>query len=473
MASTASVRKRIANLKEHLASENPDLAGLVASYEQMDSILRRLHLLGADETLTTRISWWPVVATLGMFSAGKSTSINDFLGQRVQRTSKQAQDDKFTVLCYGPENAELPGTALAVDSRFPFYGMSDEIEKVSPGEGKMVDSFLALKTVPSDALRGLILVDSPGFDSDNYRAGRLKLADHILDLSDLVLIYCDANRPEPGAMRDTLDLLVSKSQHRSDADKFIYVLNQIDVAAHDNNIEEVIAAWQRALATTGLTTGRFYTVYSESAKVAIADPTVAARLKELRDRDMADIHTRIGQLQSKRSYRVVNALQAVEKDAMDVAVPMLNASIKRWSSNTHMALGAACAGVLALEAGGGLLLAGDPSSAFTLAAQAPHVALPLYLIAAAAAYWKLGSAFAAREARKLPEKLGDFDLKVREAFLKATRLPPVLVRHAPGTGTRTTLAIATIHDEVSDHVRIVNDRYARPSSLTAPMPGAA
>lgn len=466
MASTDTVRKRIASLRSHLEAENPDLAGLVGSYEEMDGVLRGLGLLDRDETLAARISWWPVVSVLGMFSAGKSTAINDILGQRVQRASKQAQDDKFTVLCYGPKLAELPGTALSVDSRFPFYGTSEEIERVAPGEGKMVDSFLALKTVPSDALRGTVLVDSPGFDSDDYRSARLRLADHIMDKSDLVLVYFDAGRPEPGAMRDTLALLVAKSQKRSDADKFAYVLNQIDQVAHDNNLEEVVAAWQRALASTGLTGGRFYTVYSESAKVQIQNPEVAARLRAMRDRDMAEIRARMSGLQAKRGYRVASGVEAVAKDVSEDAIPQLAAAIGRWRTRTNWATAAVLGGTAALVVGGFGLL-GDPTIPFQFALEIPEIAAAAALVGAFLVHKKLGDSLARREAARLPEKLGDFELRVRAAFLKATRMPAILRRSPVGWGPKAVKGLASIREGVAERVRLINDRFARPSAAQA------
>lgn len=67
-----------------------------------------------------------------------------------------------------------------------------------------------------------------------------------MDLSDLVLVFFDARHPEPGAMADTLEQLVSNTVSRPDANTFLYVLNQIDNAAREDNPEEVVAAWERA-----------------------------------------------------------------------------------------------------------------------------------------------------------------------------------------------------------------------------------
>lgn len=83
---------------------------------------------------------------------------------------------------------------------------------------------------------------------DTVQPGMPLVTDHIIDLSDLVLVFFDARHPEPGAMQDTLEHLVARTVARTDASKFIYVLNRIDTAAKEDNPEEIVAAWQRARA---------------------------------------------------------------------------------------------------------------------------------------------------------------------------------------------------------------------------------
>lgn len=106
-------------------------------------------------------------------------------------------------------------------------------------------------------LKGKILIDSPSFNADEQRTSVLRIAEHILNLSDLVFVLFDARHPEPGAMQDTLEHLVAKTINRPDAGKFLYVLNQVDNTAREDNPEEVFATWRRALAQKGRTAGRF------------------------------------------------------------------------------------------------------------------------------------------------------------------------------------------------------------------------
>ncbi|MGD8308136.1 MAG: dynamin family protein, partial [Chromatiales bacterium] len=188
------IESRLQHLESHLEQENPVLLSTVRSFRALDKVAYKMGLLPHDRSYAQQIAWWPLISALGTFSSGKSTFINHYLDYPLQRTGTQAVDDKFTVICYGREkNAQtLPGVALDSDPRFPFYQISDEIEKVARGEGERIDSYLQLKTCPSEHLRGKILIDSPGFDADAQRTSTLRITDHIMDLADLVLVFFDA-----------------------------------------------------------------------------------------------------------------------------------------------------------------------------------------------------------------------------------------------------------------------------------------
>ncbi|MGB1109133.1 MAG: dynamin family protein, partial [Gammaproteobacteria bacterium] len=235
------IEQRLGHLENHLEYENPVLLEVVRSFRELDSVAYRMGLLDAEQSFATRIPWWPLVAILGTFSAGKSTFINHYLGSRLQNTGNQAVDDKFTVISFSKDKEPrvLPGLALDADPRFPFFRVSKEIEKVAAGEGKRIDAYLQLKTCASEELRGKILIDSPGFDADAQRTSTLRITNHIIDLSDLVLVFFDARHPEPGSMQDTLQHLVGNTVKRHDSNKFLYILNQLDTTAREDNPEEV------------------------------------------------------------------------------------------------------------------------------------------------------------------------------------------------------------------------------------------
>lgn len=469
----SSTQDRVRRLEDHLKQENPVLADAVRSFLKLDRVARRLGLMDNDDSFATQVSWWPVIAVLGTFSAGKSTFINQYLGEVLQRTGNQAVDDKFTVICYGPDDSPtvLPGLALDSDPRFPFYRISRAIEQVANGEGRRVDSYLQLKTCRGDALRGKILIDSPGFDADQQRTSTLVITDHIIDLSDLVLVFFDARHPEPGAMADTLKHLVADTISRADATKFLYILNQIDNTAREDNPEEVVAAWQRALAQHGLTAGRFYRIYARQAAVPMDNEQVRARLERKRDEDLADIEARIRQVEVERAYRVVGVLEKTARHMRDVLVPRIAAARQAWRRRTLLlslgVFGALGAGLL------GWSLAGGYWDGLRLTAVADLDRLSLTVLASAALagviylYLVLRRLAGRSVLRGLArgDDLGPDRDAVVSAFtanLNAWWRSPASPRPR-GWTPRTRRQLDTVLSEADGFVQALNDRYARPS----------
>ncbi|SMC09665.1 dynamin family protein [Nitratiruptor tergarcus] len=315
-------KERYIKLKEHLAEENPLLVEVIDRYRDLDTIARSIGFLDKNETYTASISWWPLIAILGTFSAGKSSFINEYLGKKVQNTGNQAVDDKFTVICYSKneEITTLPGVALDADPRFPFYNISTQIEKLDPND-KNINRYLQLKAVKSDKIKGKILIDSPGFDADVQRDAILRITSHIIDLSDLVLIFFDARHPEPGAMRDTLNHLVQTAITHTDADKVLYILNQIDTCAKEDNLEEIIGAWQRALSQKGIVSGKFYAIYNESL-AHIEDPELAQRLKKKKDEDLSAITEKMEKVIIDRAYRIAKNIETRAKEIIEQIEPL-------------------------------------------------------------------------------------------------------------------------------------------------------
>jgi len=325
-------KERYLKLQQHLKEENPVLLDIINTYKELDKIGYKTGLLTKEQSYATQISWWPLISVLGTFSAGKSTFINNYTGTELQATGNQAIDDKFTVLCYG-SNAEvttLPGLALDSDPRFPFFGISKEIDKVETGEGRRIDNYLQLKTTNADILKGKILIDSPGFDADSQRDSTLRITDHIIEMSDLVLVFFDARHPEPGAMRDTLQHLVATTTERKDSDKILYILNQIDTAAHEDNPEEVIGSWQRAISSQGLVGGNFYAIYNEASANDFNDEAKAERFKRKKDLDMERIYQRIDKVSIERTYRIANTMETIVEEMHVQKIPLIEKAISAW-----------------------------------------------------------------------------------------------------------------------------------------------
>ncbi|GIX49613.1 MAG: hypothetical protein KatS3mg131_3824 [Candidatus Tectimicrobiota bacterium] len=483
MKKCSPLETRLRSLEAHLAVENPILQQAVQSFRKLDRVARRLGLLEREASYATRVSWWPIIAVLGTYSAGKSTFINYYLGYKLQRTGNQAVDDKFTVICYSRDQTVrvLPGLALDADPRFPFYQISRAIDELAPGEGSRIDAYLQLKTCPSERLRGKILIDSPGFDADAQRTATLRLTNHIIDLSDLVLVFFDARHPEPGTMQDTLEHLVAQTIRRPDASKFLYILNQIDTTAGEDNPEDVVAAWQRALAQKGLLAGRFYRIYNPEVAVPIADASLRARFEAKRDADLAEIFGRMHQVEIERAYRVVALLdqhaRAIEADF----VPRLQALLARWRRRVLWADGLLL-GSAAVAVGLWTALSGEWTGLrlshplWTTLAQAP---LWRGLVLAAAAGLGLYTHFTVRKlsARALCRRLqreekqapdGERWAQLVRAFQHNTRWWRSVLRRRPaGWGRRSQRLLHEVLMEAKAYVQQLNDRFTHPAGAEA------
>lgn len=462
--------QRTRRLEEHLEQENPLLLEVLNNFRKLDRLGQRMGLLTADDAYTLRVSWWPVISILGTFSSGKSTFLNEYLRQKLQPTGNQAVDDRFTVICYSAEGEvrTLPGAALDADPRFPFYRISTEIDEVSSGEGARIDTYLQLKTCPSEKLKRKIFLDSPGFDADRQRDATLRITDHIIDLSDLVLVMFDARHPEPGAMRDTLEHLVGRTIARPDASKFMYVLNQVDAAAMEDNPEDVVAAWQRALASHGLTAGRFYRIYNEEASAPIEDEARRSRFKAKKDEDLAEIYHRIQEVEVGRAYRVVDVLAQTANDLEERWVPRLREYIDRWRRRVWLYDGIVLGLVILLTIACYIAFTAATRRAFAVIGGGGVMSIVsgvvLFILAVAIhfAFRRLAARQVAGRIRRqsAPETMND----LLRAFRRNTRWTRNLLQRQPaGWGMRARrLVNKTIENRV-DYVQDLNDRFANPS----------
>ena len=476
-----SIRDRLTKLETHLNNENPLLLDVVTQFKKLDTVAYKMGLLDTSESYATNIPWWPLVSILGTFSAGKSSFINSFLGDKLQLTGNQAVDDKFTVITYSnsKENRVLPGIALNSDPRFPFYQMSDEIDKVTSGEGRRIDAYLQMKTSHSDKVSGKIIIDSPGFDADEQRNTILRLTDHIVDLSDLVLVFFDARHPEPGAMQDTLDHLVGNTINRSDSEKFLYILNQIDTAAQEDNPEAVVAAWQRALAAKGLTAGRFYSIYNNDVAVPIEDEAVRKRFENKCQQDKAAIFERIHQVEVERSYRIVGALQTIANDIESHIVPVVKEAMTKWLKMV-LTLDAVALGLFVVV----MMVFGQWFDSWALFSYdftddniVSSIKLALVLVGFSVVHFTARAFSAKIVARNIAANIivdknlagelregkilaGD----IKKAFLKNTQPLRSLFRPMPvGWSMRSKRLLTKVAADACEFIQGMNDRYTRPS----------
>ena len=483
MFKESHINQRLRNLKKRLKEENPVLSNVVDSFRELDQISRRLGYFNKEESHATRTSWWPLISILGCYSAGKSTFINYYLRHKLQTTGNQAVDDKFSVICFTNDDKVrvLPGLALDADPRFPFYKISQAIEEVAEGEGQRVDAYLQLKTCPSELLRGKILIDSPGFDADAQRTSTLRITDHIIDLSDLVLVFFDARHPESGSMRDTLQHLVGKTLSRRDSNKFLYILNQIDNTASEDNTEEVFASWQRALAQIGLTAGTCYAIYIPDVAVPIEDDHIRERFEAKRDAYLAEIFDRIERVGEERAYRIVGMLEETAHVLEQEVVPRMRQFLTSWRRKTLWTDGFIFGSLLIIFLAATIW--GEYWNGFSLD-------LPLFDDLPGGNYTRysilgvliLGAVYIHVTVRQWASKslIGKFTKKIDDpdsilnyarAFRKNSAWYQSILKRQPiGWSKRTKQRLAHILDNSNSYIQKLNDMYTNPSGDKTYMP---
>ena len=476
MFKESKINERLNKLEKHLKQENPILSEVVQKFRDLDRISRKLGFLQREESHATRTPWWPLISILGIYSAGKSTFINNFLQYDLQDVGIQAVDDKFSVICFTRDEKErvLPGLALDADPRFPLYKISQAIEEVAVGKGEHIDAYLQLKTCPSQKLRGKILIDSPGFDADAQRTSTLRITDHIIDLSDLVLVFFDARHPETGSMRDTLEHLVKTTVNRRDSNKFLYVLNQIDVTANEDSLEEVFAAWQRALAQYGLTAGSSFAIYNKDSAIAFESDEVRARYEGKCDADSSAIARRIEQVGVERAYRIVGMLEQTAQMLKQEVVSRLQRFIERWRRKVLWLEGAILAALvaafLAVTIWGGYweglslnlpfwdVVAGNSYVTYGI--------LAVVIGAAGYVHFSIRRWAARKVQKKLLSEIKDPDLiaNYRQALHKSSRWWRSLFLPNPaGWGRRTSDKLEQVVDDSNAYIQKLNDEYTNPS----------
>ncbi len=471
MSPEKRIQQRLERLQEHLQREAPVLVGVVDRFSHLDKIAKKMGLMENGESFATQISWWPMISILGTFSAGKSSFINSYVDRPLQKTGNQAVDDRFTVISYSHDNEDkvLPGLALDGDPRFPFYRISKEIDKVEKGEGSKIDSYLQMKVISNEVLRGKILIDSPGFDADEQRKSTLRITDHIISLSDLVMVFFDARHPEPGAMQDTLNHLVKNTQKRSDSSKFIFILNQIDTSAKEDNLEEIVAAWQKALVQSGMNTGRFYVLYNKELAVPVEDKNVWARYEQKRDHDYAEITARMNDIGTERIYRIVGSMESLANQIEHQTVPQLKAALQKWKKRVLWVDFAAFFTVFfafiitSVTAGYWDGLSFNPAWLATVQ-ENPVFSLSItgvVVLLFIGFHFYIRNVFSKAIAKTLSsDSSGD----VKAAFIKSTYFfRSIFLCNPKGWGRGTQKKLTALRDDTDRFVQKINDRFTQPS----------
>ncbi|MCQ8105353.1 dynamin family protein [Methylomonas sp. SURF-2] len=303
-----TVSKYLVNLEKQFAATDPVLQKAVKVFQELDELEFEMGLIENDESTARRSSWWPLITTVGGYSPAKSDFLNRFLGVTLHTTRH-----KFTVLQYTPQatSATLPGTALDADHRLPFYQISRDIEEASPGEGGKVNSYLELVTVNCAKLKNKLVIDSPVLNPAAENAVNGLLRQHVIAISDLVLVFTDLFEADPEFNKSTVDSIVQYQ----DTNKFLFVIDHSEIQIDEHKTHDIITSWQRRLAEFGIFTGHFVVLSQNS--------------------NNSEIEQRVNNLNHDRSYRVLDSLEKSIRAVDDVVMDEVESALTLWKERCN------------------------------------------------------------------------------------------------------------------------------------------
>lgn len=315
--------KYLINLEQHFTNDNPVLLKSAKVFHDLDQIEYDLGLIEMDDTTACKNSWWPIISLIGGNSTAKSRFINSYLGSQQLASGIQASSHKFTVLLHNSQTnpATLPGTALDVDPRYPFYQISSKIEQLQKGEGNRINSYLELKTINSERLKGRLFIDAPNISAAPTNPITLMLTKHIVENSDLVLIFTDVFE----SASPILEELIQQITIHQDSNKFVYLVDEPLATLNPAKANEIITSWQRKLSGMGLNTGQFIIV-----------PNQQNSINPLRKIDFSEIDQRMANVAYDRSYRVLDSLEKSIRGIEDVVIPEVKKGIVLWKERVNM-----------------------------------------------------------------------------------------------------------------------------------------
>jgi hypothetical protein len=303
-----TVSKHLINLEKQFAATDPVLQKAAKVFQELDQFENEMGLIGNDETTARKTSWWPLISTLGGYSPAKSEYINRYLGVNLH-TARH----KFSVLQYTPQavTATLPGTALDADHRLPFYQIGREIEQLVVGEGSRLNNYLELVTVNSLTLKNKLIIDTPVLNPVTETSVTALLRKHVLDNSDLVLVFTDLFEADVALISDIVTEIVAQQE----SNKFLFVIDHSEITLDPLKSQEISASWQRRLAEFGIHTGQFFVLSQGGGNF--------------------DIDQRVNNLNNDRSYRILANLEKSIRDVEDVILEEVEASITLWKERCN------------------------------------------------------------------------------------------------------------------------------------------
>ena len=318
-----TANKYLDNLEKNFSHDNPVLLRSIKIFHDLDQIEYELGLIEEEETTATKNSWSPIISIIGGNSTAKARFINSYLGDQQTTSGIQASTNKFSVLLQSSQTnfATLPGTALDVDPRYPFYQISKKMEQLQKGEGDKVNSHLELKAINNERLKGKLFIDSPNLGAIPETPVNSMLIKHMIESSDLVLVFTDIF----GTSTPLLDEVIQHIEQDQDSNKFVFLVDEPIAAINPAKANEIILTWQRKLAGLNITTGQF-----------IIAPAQQNSLNPQSKIDFSEIDQRMTNVSLDRTYRVLNTLEKNIRDLEEIVFSEVRQGIRLWKERSNL-----------------------------------------------------------------------------------------------------------------------------------------
>ena len=242
------------------------------------------------------LKWKPIALILGNYSSGKSTLINEILGQEIQRTGQAPTDDSFSVITAPPPSdtvGEIQGATVIKNDKLPFGALRSY--------GEPLSAHFRLKYVDSPLLENLAIIDSPGMMDSVTEKGRgydfLGVVADLTKLADLVVLMFDPHKA--GTIKETYSTIRNTLPGTSGEDRIVFVMSRIDDC---DNLADLVRSygtlcWNLSQMTGRKDIPRIFLTYSPVAKKTTdkMDVWVSER-KELSDRILSAPELRISHI---------------------------------------------------------------------------------------------------------------------------------------------------------------------------------
>lgn len=442
-----TVSKYLLNLEKHFANDNPILLKAAKIFQELDQIEFDLGLIDKDETTARKNSWWPIVSLIGGNSTAKSRFINSYFGSEQLFSGIQAAHHKFTVLLHNNQAAStiLPGTALDVDHRYPFYQISHKIEEKQAGEGSRINAYLELRTLNSDRLKERLFIDAPNMSAAANSPVISLLTRHVVENSDLVFVFTDIFDTSTPLIEE----LIEHISQQQDFNKFIYLIDGPAPTFYPTRHDDLIASWQRKLAEFGLDTGQFIVVPNHQGTNSPSNRI-----------DFAAIDQRMDNVDHNRSYRILHALTANIQALETVIIPEVKQNIASWKERSNMSslvmLGfIACLAVVTEVQIGFLEFLIDPVTGPIILAVVVAIMIPLHLM--------FNKLFAKITTKHLVERQATLRLMENLAglFEKNLTFARIMLPSSEPVGwnKKMKLRLVQLSDKTQELVQSLNDRF--------------